>query len=132
MAGAVPALEMTMYDTDLSLADQEPIDYTEQYNRAYGTGALAVHACGCEMLVLRKLPAPLEVATVRGGRKRKVNCDFALESYSLSRVARDGTDDFACVEWGPDTEYFSKAQARHLLRQASTPNGSLFKEVNLF
>lgn len=43
-----------MYDDnfDVPLAEMEHVDYTDAYNKSYGTSAFAVHAAGREMLVV--------------------------------------------------------------------------------
>lgn len=113
---------MSYDDLDVPLADMEHVDYTDDYNETYGTSAAAVHAAGREMLVV------WDRSTREGRRiKKKVS----IESFTLSCRARPGTDDFAAVKWGPDSDEWIGKDARKLL--AAVDRGeSLFKHVSLF
>lgn len=123
-----------MYDPNLSLAEQEPVDYTDSYNEQYGARTLAVQAVGREMLVFGELSAPREIRvwSKDGTRSRNVRCKHYVDSLTLSREARPDTDDYACVKHGPDTEYLTPGQATAFKRELAKRDGSLFKVCQLF
>lgn len=110
-------------------ATEEVIDHTEHYNRVYRGDALCVQTKGRRMLVFFKLERPRDFPTTDArGRRRRIRCDYAIEESYLSRDAREGTDDFACMLYGPDIEYLTAAQARPFLH-ASKDGSSMFNPV---
>lgn len=113
---------MSYDDLDVPLADMEHVDYTDDYNETYGTSATAVHAAGREMLVV------WDESKKEGKRTKK---KVLIESFTLSRRARPGSDDFAAVRHGPDSDEWTGKDARNLL--AAVDRGeSAFKHVSLF
>lgn len=113
-----------MYDEtcDVPLAEMEHVDYTDEYNQTYGCNALAVHAAGKEMLVIWD-------QSKKCGKKNVPM--LGIESYSLSCRARPESDDFCAVEWGPDGDVWTGADARALLTSIERGE-SAFKTVSLF
>lgn len=108
---------------------EKVIDHTEGYNAIYRADALCVQTKGRRMLVFYKLERPRDLPTTDArGPRRRIRCDYAIEESYLSRDAREGTDDFACVLYGPDIEYLTAAQARPFLR-ASKDGSSMFNHV---
>lgn len=117
------------FGNDATHSATNPVDYTDAYNRAYGVDVLGVQAHGRCMLVFWKLEHP-KAMTVYGddGRKRRVVCEYGIESYSLSCDAREGKDDFAGVAWGPDSEYLTARQAAPYLAELRA-GGSMFRHT---
>ena len=108
---------------DVPLAEMAHVDYTDAYNSTYGCSAEAVHAAGSEMLVIWRQQD-------KSG-KRRPKKEVLIESYTLSCRAREGADDFACVEYGPDSDVWTGKAASGLLA-AVNRGESAFKHVSLF
>lgn len=107
---------------DVPLAEMNHVDYTDHYNKSYGCNAFAVHAAGQEMLVVWD-------ESRKGGKRTKKK--VMIESFTLSCRARPGTDDFAAVKWGPDSDEWTGRGAKDLLAALSRGE-SAFEHVSLF
>lgn len=114
---------------DATHSATNPIDYTDEYNRAYGVDVLAVHAHGRCMVVFWKLPQA--VIEYKGhGRKRRVVYEYGIEAYTLSCDAREGKDDFVSVAWGPDSELLTAREAAPYLNELRADGGSMFRHTS--
>jgi hypothetical protein len=94
------------------------IDYTDAF-----PGCIAAQANGRNVIILRKID-PIVASRIRADGKR---ASYEIETRFLSRDARPDTDDYVCVEYGPDFEYW---QAKELpkMHRVIKKGG----EINLF
>lgn len=104
---------------------EDVIDYTEQFNAAYGADCLAVHARGTEVLVLSsRLERPRKRVDGRLGA-------FELENRWLSQPAVHPDDQaFACVQ-GSDYCLVSVAEGLKI-RRGLEKGETLFDHACLF
>lgn len=107
------------------------IDYTDVYhglNPSVADHVLAAQAEGRMFAILWREgdPAPTHTAFDRRGRRREVRCPYTLEKRWLSRDPRPDTDDFACVEYGPEMNPLTASEARNFVRAAKAGR-SMFK-----
>lgn len=107
-----------MSDTNMQHNGEDIVDYTDAF-----PDCIAAQASGRNVIILRKID-PIEASHHRCDGKR---ASYHIESRFLSRDARPNTDDYVCVEWGPDHEYW---QAKELpsLHKAVRKGG----EFNIF
>ena len=99
---------------------EEFVDYTDDF-----PGCIAAHAKGRNVIVLYPID-PIEASRRRADGKR---ASYMIETRFLSRDARPGTDDYACVLYGPDFEYWQAKELPELHKAVKV--GSL-DEVSLF
>jgi len=94
------------------------VDYTDNF-----PNCIIAQACGRNVVILSKID-PIEASHHRADGKR---ASYQIETRFLSRDARPDTDDYVCVEYGPDFEYW---QAKELpaLHRAVRKAG----KINLF
>lgn len=110
------------------------IDYTDTYREMHpsvANGLLAVQAQGRMLVKFWREENPLLIDGFdKLGRRRQIRCPYTIESAWLSREARPDTDDFACVQCGPDVEHLTATEARKFVRAAEA--GRSFFDIALF
>lgn len=94
------------------------VDYTDNF-----PGCIAAQARGRNVIILRKID-PIVASRIRADGKR---ASYEIETRFLSRDARPDTDDYVCVEYGPDFEYWQAKELQEMHR-AIQKGG----EINLF
>ena len=104
--------------------NEDVVCYTEEFNKTYGRGAMAVHGWKTHILILEKLESP--------HRRFDGKCgSYLLEYRSLSmECARERDQAYACVT-GDEYQYFQRKEIEMCvrgLRECKT----LFNYFNLF
>lgn len=104
--------------------DDELVDYTSDFE-----GCIAAHAKGRNVLILRSID-PVEASRLRFDGKRAI---YHVEYRFLSRDARPDTDDYVCVESGPENTFWQAKEvpSRHKAVKSNELT-NLFDHLNCF
>jgi hypothetical protein len=104
--------------------NEDVVCYTEEFNKTYGRGAMAVHGWKSHVIILEKLESPYKRFDGKYG-------SYLLEYRSLSMECVSERDQaYACVT-GDEYQYYQRKEIEKCLRGLRKCK-TLFSYFNLF